>query len=263
RRAEGAAEAGPSATECRRHLKLLLAEDNAVNQKLVVRLLEKRGHQVTIATNGREAVAALEREPFDVVLMDVQMPELGGFEATAAIRQGERARGGHVPIVAMTAHAMKGDRERCLEAGMDGYIAKPVQARELFEAVEQALDAGSPAAAPPAAGPGPDLDGALDKLAGDHDLLQELVALFLDEWPRWRDEIDRALAAGDTERLKRLGHTVKGAMGQLGVDAAFEAARRVEAVGGDLEGAREACAELKTEIERVTPWLAACVNSQA
>ncbi|HEV3025268.1 MAG TPA: PAS domain-containing protein, partial [Pirellulales bacterium] len=102
RRAEGVAEAGPSATQCGRHMKLLLAEDNAVNQKLVVRLLEKRGHQVTIAVNGREAVAALEREPFDVVLMDVQMPELGGFEATAAIRQGERARGGHVPIVAMT-----------------------------------------------------------------------------------------------------------------------------------------------------------------
>jgi PAS domain S-box-containing protein len=281
RRGATADEAVPSQVECGSRWKVLLAEDNAVNQKLVVRLLEKRGHEVTIAADGREAVAAAEREPFDVVLMDVQMPELGGFEATAAIRERERVRGGHVPIVAMTAHAMKGDRERCLAAGMDGYIAKPVQARELFDALDQAIAAVPPPAtadwpmnpeaprtdgaasrvAATTADDAPDFDIALGKLEGDHELLQELVALFLDEWPRWRDELDRALAAGDAPRLKRLGHTVKGAMGQLGVDAAFEAAQRVEKLDGELAGALEACAELKAEIERVTPWLAACVNS--
>jgi PAS domain S-box-containing protein len=118
-----------------RSLRVLLAEDNAVNQKLASRLLEKQGHAVTVVSNGKEALAALEREAFDVVLMDVQMPEMDGFEATAAIRRAGR----RVPIVAMTAHAMKGDRERCLEAGMDGYVSKPIQARELIDAVVAAV----------------------------------------------------------------------------------------------------------------------------
>ncbi len=243
-----------------RGLKLLLAEDNAVNQKLVVRLLEKRGHQVTIAGNGREALAALERDRYDLVLMDVQMPELSGFEATAEIRRRERGTGQHVPIVAMTAHAMKGDRERCLEAGMDGYVAKPIQARELFEVVERAVPTERVATTTTAAPNGLDLATALEKLAGDRELLRELVGLFLNEWPRWRDEIERALADSDGEQLKRLGHTVKGAMGQFGVSAAFQAALRVETLGCDLSGAREACSDLEAEIERVTPWLAACVE---
>jgi two-component system sensor histidine kinase/response regulator len=114
-----------------------LAEDNAVNQKIACRVLEKQGHQVTIAPDGREALAALERENFDVVLMDVQMPEMDGFETTAAIRVRERDTGKRLPIIAMTAHAMQGDRERCLAAGMDGYIAKPIRVRELIELLEK------------------------------------------------------------------------------------------------------------------------------
>ena len=113
-------------------LRVLLAEDNAVNRMVAVRLLEKRGHTVVAVENGREALHALDREPFDVVMMDVQMPEMDGLEATAAVRAREGVRGGHVPIVALTAHAMKGDRERCLEAGMDAYVSKPVNAEELF-----------------------------------------------------------------------------------------------------------------------------------
>jgi signal transduction histidine kinase/DNA-binding response OmpR family regulator len=120
-----------------RRLHVLLAEDNVVNQRLAVRLLEKRGHTVVVANNGREALAALEREPFDLVLMDVQMPEMDGFEATAAIRARERATGAHIPIVAMTAHAMRGDEERCLAAGMDDYIAKPIQVAEFQAALER------------------------------------------------------------------------------------------------------------------------------
>jgi CheY-like chemotaxis protein/anti-sigma regulatory factor (Ser/Thr protein kinase) len=120
-------------------LKILLAEDNCVNQRIAVHLLEKQGHQVRVAGNGKEALAALEQEPFDVVLMDVQMPEMDGFEATAAIRAKETATGGHLPIIALTAHAMNGDRERCLAAGMDGYASKPIQIDDLLRAIRSAL----------------------------------------------------------------------------------------------------------------------------
>jgi two-component system, sensor histidine kinase and response regulator len=118
-------------------LNVLLAEDNAVNQKLALRMLEKRGHRVKLADNGLAALAALEAEQFDVILMDVQMPEMDGLEATAVVRERERDQGKHLPIIAMTAHNMKGDKDRCLQAGMDGYISKPINAKELFEALEK------------------------------------------------------------------------------------------------------------------------------
>jgi two-component system, sensor histidine kinase and response regulator len=122
-----------------KRLDVLLAEDNLVNQKLAARLLEKQGHKVTLASNGKEALTILEKQPFDLILMDVQMPELDGFEATAAIREREKFTGGRQVIIAMTAHAMKGDRERCLRAGMDGYVSKPIHAKELFTAIDEAL----------------------------------------------------------------------------------------------------------------------------
>jgi len=122
-------------------LRILVAEDNVVNQQLAVRLLQKRGHQVTVAANGREALDALANGDFDLVLMDVQMPEMGGLEATVAIRQQEEATGRHIPIVALTAHAMKGDEERCLAAGMDAYLSKPVKASELYAAIEKQVGA--------------------------------------------------------------------------------------------------------------------------
>jgi CheY-like chemotaxis protein len=128
-----------SVRESERPLRILLAEDNAVNRLLAVRLLEKRGHSVVVAGNGHEALAALERGGFDAVLMDIQMPEMGGFEATAEIRNTERGTGRHLPIIALTAHAMQGDREHCLAAGMDGYLAKPIGAAELYETLEDLL----------------------------------------------------------------------------------------------------------------------------
>jgi PAS domain S-box-containing protein len=128
-----------SLREQRTHLRILLAEDNNVNQMLAIRLLQKRGHKVTVASTGKEALDIMESETFDLVLMDIQMPEMDGFEATAAIRAREREKGGHIPIVAMTAHAMKGDQEQCLEAGMDSYISKPIRADQLFEIVENLL----------------------------------------------------------------------------------------------------------------------------
>ena len=122
--------------EAGRSLLVLLAEDNVVNQKLASRLLEKRGHRVVVVSNGREALAALDRQKFDLVLMDVVMPEMDGFGATAAIRSRENSTGTHLPIIAMTAHALKGDQERCLAAGMDGYIAKPIHVDELLKEIE-------------------------------------------------------------------------------------------------------------------------------
>jgi CheY-like chemotaxis protein len=125
-----------SLREARQHQRILLAEDNVVNQVLASRLLEKHGHSVVVVNNGRSALEALDKEKFDLVLMDVSMPEMDGLETVAAIRAREEATGFHLPIIAMTAHAMKGDRERCLEAGMDAYISKPIQPRELFEAIK-------------------------------------------------------------------------------------------------------------------------------
>ena len=125
--------------EGRLPLRILLAEDNLVNQKLASRLLENQGHMVVVAADGAQALDILEKQSFDLVLMDAQMPVMDGFEATAAIRRLEENTRAHIPIIAMTAHAMVGDRQRCLQAGMDGYIAKPVHAHELFETIETVL----------------------------------------------------------------------------------------------------------------------------
>src|SRR5208337_3176477 len=125
-----------SLREGHQSLRILLAEDNVVNQVLASRLLEKHGHRVVVASNGRKALEALEKQKFDLVVMDVSMPDMDGFEAVAAIRAREGATGPHLPIIAMTAHAMKGDRERCLAAGMDAYISKPIQPDELFQAIK-------------------------------------------------------------------------------------------------------------------------------
>ena len=129
----------PPLRERPRGLRILLAEDNLVNQTLVVRLLEKRGQNVQVASNGREALEKLKNADFDLVLMDIQMPVMGGFEATAAVREMEKGTGKHIPIVALTAHAVNGDRERCLAMGMDGCMAKPIRPEELFEQIESLI----------------------------------------------------------------------------------------------------------------------------
>lgn len=120
-------------------LQILLVEDNPINQKVAARILEKAGHTVTVAGNGVEAVACVAVRMFDLVLMDISMPEMDGLEATGVIRQSEQGSDRHIPIVALTAHAMVGDRERCLNAGMDGYVTKPLQATVLFQAMAEAL----------------------------------------------------------------------------------------------------------------------------
>ncbi len=212
-----------------RRLRILLAEDNVVNQRLAASLLERRGHRVAIAANGREAVAAVERQPFDVVLMDVQMPEMGGFEATQMIRAHERTTGAsRLPIIAMTAHAMKGDRERCLAAGMDEYLTKPLDSRKLCQVVEE-MAAGK---APAAGETGPDVsDQVLARVGGDRELLAEISRLFVDDAPRHLEQIRRALDARDGELLRRAAHGLKGAAANFDADRVVTAARELEDIG--------------------------------
>jgi two-component system sensor histidine kinase/response regulator len=250
-----------------RTFRILLAEDNAVNQKFVVHVLEKRGHSVCVAGNGREALAAIERGVFDLALMDVQMPEMGGFEAMAEIRRRERATGGHLPVIAMTAHAMKGDRERCLEAGMDDYISKPIQASRLFELIEHVVvgeQSTEVADKPGKTGNGSpfSVQQAYDRVGGDEELLHDLVRVFVEEWPRWRQGLVDAMASGDLPQVRRLGHTIKGALGHFGLPSAESAAFRLETLPIECETSQtdQAFGELSSEIERVLPELEALVR---
>jgi two-component system sensor histidine kinase/response regulator len=226
-----------------RPLRVLVAEDNLVNQRVVVGMLERAGHWAVVVANGRQALAALEKEPFDLVLMDVQMPEMDGFEATAAIREREGALGRRVPIVALTAHAMKGDAERCLAAGMDAYLAKPLQARELAAAL--ATLAGGAAAI--------DRSRLLERVGGDRRALRELARLFLADVPRRFAEIRGAIARGDARALRAAAHTLKGAVANFAAPAATEAALELQKLGdaADLSEAPLAFERLKRELAAV------------
>ena len=216
-----------------RRAKVLLAEDNIVNQRVAVGLLTKRGHAVTVTNNGVEALAALARESFDMVLMDVQMPEMGGLEATAAIRERERQTGGHIRIVAMTAHAINGDRERCLAAGMDGYLSKPVDQRMLFAVVEDEAPTGSAVSATPGRSELFDRDAALERLGGDGALLTDVVRLFLTDCPVRLAAIKSAVDQRDAARIRIEAHALKGAASNLSATGLFDAAATLERVGAE------------------------------
>jgi PAS domain S-box-containing protein len=252
-----------SLRENRRSLKILVAEDSPVNLKLIVRLLEKRGHSVESAGNGREVLRAVERRPFDLILMDVQMPEMDGLEATAAMRERETSTGAHMPIIAMTAHAMKGDRERCLDAGMDAYVSKPVRAGELFETIENTV----PTVTRGGLGMPHEKDGsevidweaAVKHFEGDIELMKEIADMFLEESPILMGTMREALSRCDSIALERAAHTVKGSVGNFAAKPAFQAAQRVEQIGrdGNMSEAEEAYKALEDELERLRPALTA------
>jgi two-component system, sensor histidine kinase and response regulator len=240
-------------------MKILLAEDNAVNRKLATTLLEKRGHIVVVTENGREALDALERERVDLVLMDVQMPVMDGLEAIQAIRAKEQSTRAHLPIIAVTAHAMKGDRERCLEAGADDYVTKPIRLAELMAAMNRArLGIGSPArAAASASSRHFDIASALERVDGDRDLLAEIAGMFADACPGNLVEIRQALEAGDVRLLERLAHTVKGAASSIGAVSVSAAALALEnqARDGNLENGAALVGELTKKVELLLPEL--------
>jgi CheY-like chemotaxis protein len=249
-------------------LRILLAEDSLVNQRMAVGLLEKRGHQITIANDGRQAVAAAQKERFDLILMDVQMPEMDGFSATMAIREWEAAQGRRTPIVAMTAHAMKGDRERCLAAGMDHYISKPIRSQELFAAIEGLFN---PTRAPKVVGPLPAAEAdsrinwqaALATVGGDRRLLEEMVNMFLVEAPRLLAEARRSAADGDPAALRRSAHTLKASLRYIGAEMTAIRAGQLEqqATASDLANAGPRIDTLEQELQQIVPLLKAFLAS--
>jgi two-component system, sensor histidine kinase and response regulator len=218
-----------------RSLSVLLAEDNLVNQKLASRLLEKRNHTVTLVSNGREALAALEKNHYDLVLMDVQMPEMDGFEATTILREREQATGHHQPVVAMTALAMSRDRERCITAGMDGYLSKPIRQRELDQVLDNYLvQTNGPAAPidhPHAANRSVDVEQLLERIDGDRSLLGELVDLFREDYPGSLRAVQEAIDTQDSNRLRSTSHALKGALANLSAIQASTLAAELEAIG--------------------------------
>ena len=232
-------------------LNVLLVEDSVYNQKLAVGLLKRRGHVATVADNGRLALQILSEQSFDVVLMDVQMPEMDGLEATRAIRNLEKKSGEHLPIIAMTAQAMKGDREQCIAAGMDDYLSKPIRAKHFYEMIEsiasQQFDSATEINPPKklsehdifiadsltlVASPAiVDWEEALSITGGDRELLCELIEAYLEEEPPLLSEIEQAVTTGDAPQLHAAAHKLKGAVRSFGAGKLFELCYQLELAG--------------------------------
>ena len=253
-------------------LRILIAEDGIANQKLAAGLLTAWGHHVTIANNGREAIDQILSSPFDLVLMDVQMPVMDGLEATRHIREYEKERGLHLPIIAMTAHAMPGDREKCLQAGMDDYVSKPVRRQELYAALatllpkelNAAASDGAESGSPPTdetAAPVAQIDWvyALKNLDGNRQILKEVINASLEEIPEHLTNIRSALNDIDYELIRRESHTIKGCLQIFGETKAWAASKQLEALAcaREHEGMKELFAELQREWVSLVPGFAA------
>ena len=229
------------ATDAKAGARILVAEDNVVNQRVSSRILEKHGHRVVLARTGLECLEIYRGQSFDLILMDVQMPQMDGLEATAAIRAGERDTGNHIPIVAMTAHAMKGVEERFLQAGMDTYVSKPVQPQRLMNVIDELVFADHPES---------DADDA-DPANGRPST------------PGF--DLDVAVAGADARSLEHSAHTLKGAVGNFGAQRAWECALRLEMTGrgGEMSDAESAVNELEREVRGLMEALAdIAVNEQ-
>lgn len=244
-----------------RRLHCLVAEDNVVNQKLILRMLERCGHTAELARNGREALELARRGGFDVILMDVQMPEIDGLEATAIIRHEEAGRP-RIPILAMTAHAMPSDREACLEAGMDAYLSKPIRLDDLVHALNQLIP-GLPEELFPAVEEKSEdylnlnRSEALARVGGDEQLLRELAGLFLEEYPQLLQAIRSALDRADLTSACNGAHQLKGLLAQFGADSLRQIAWQLEtaARSGDAAGAAGAARVLAEGMDELRPEL--------
>jgi len=243
-----------SASGAERKLRILLAEDNAVNQTVAMRMLQKHRHEVVVAGNGKEVLELL-RDPkrhFDLILMDIQMPEMDGFAATAAIRDSEKGTGRHIPIVAMTAHAMKGDRERCLAAGMDSYISKPIRTTELSRLLDGFTGRGGilapPSETPPIGAEIPDMKIALENFDHDEGLLAEVIGLYLRDSPAMLAALRVSIERQEPNEVERAAHRFKGAISNFAAPEVNRVAQQLEMMGqqGDLSGTREALSRLES-----------------
>jgi two-component system, sensor histidine kinase and response regulator len=248
-------------------LKVLLAEDNVVNQKLAVLLLERRGHNVTVASNGKEALAALDRNHFDLCLMDIQMPELNGLETTAAIRAKEQGSSVHLPIIAMTAHAIKGDREICLRAGMDAYLSKPVRADEMFQTIEalvaHRLPANSEASSNGVRDTAFDESAFLARMDGSYEVCVQIAEAFFGECPKVMLALRIAMQKKDAPELAAIAHGLKGAIANFTDGNAFQSAAKVEQLAreADLFRAAEVLKRLEADVESLLRSLRAFTNA--
>jgi len=238
---------------------ILLVDDVEINQELARIVMEKQGHRVTIAANGMEAVEAFGSKRFDMIFMDIQMPVMDGFQATRAIRELERERGGHIPVVAMTAYAASGDRQKCLDAGMDSYISKPVMPEAIIAAINRYAGA-SPAADPqPSLGedaPAPeptlpvfDRDELLGRLGGKAEMIPRFCTMFIGSVTTGVEGIRKALETGDTGELHRQAHTIKGAAANIGAARIRACATQLDemAKSGEISGAPALLDELTAE----------------
>ncbi|MES2788689.1 MAG: response regulator, partial [Planctomycetota bacterium] len=233
--AESPADHTPATIQVR-PLQILLAEDSETNQKLAVGVLTKWGHSIQIACNGKEAVQIWSQGNCDVILMDVQMPEMDGYQATSAIRELELPGGNHVPIIAMTAHAMKGDREICLAAGMDDYVTKPIRWPDLQAALARVMEhetSSGPKAATPVAANNHilDWDAALQAVDGDHELLHRVVQSLIQEWPNLLGSLEAAVVTSDAKQLRLAAHSLQGCLRVFGHSNASDIAIQLEELG--------------------------------
>jgi PAS domain S-box-containing protein len=252
-----------------RQLHILVAEDNPVNQLLARRVLEKRGHTLHIAGNGREVLQALDRDQFDLILMDVQMPDMNGMEVTVEIRRREQQAGGYVPIIAMTAHALKGYRELCLASGMDGFISKPLRINELYDLLDEIVGTTVAVAGPSAKEVTEqveelcyDHDRALEQFCGEIELMREIQILFIDDSRQALLMLRSAIALGDAPSIEQIAHKLKGSIANFFAEAATAATVRMEIIGheNDLTNAEEALAELELQLTGLEKALAAMLG---